>query len=183
MLITPICVRPVLPNCLDGGQHTGDRNWGIFLSGLTMSLGSAIVLILQLHQLQGLAGFCNVLSFEELTLKQRQWPQGSWVVLSSNRARELAEQARSDTARPQGHWDFLAVWHLPLSQFSHHLNLKFLSVFWRLTCRSWNFFFCSSPRWAVSIQSLVFCLLLLVSVTGQSRQVAGPSLLCVLGYC
>lgn len=49
--------------------------------------------------------------------------------------------------------------------------------------RVMKFLFCSSPQWAVSIQSLVFCLLLLVSVTGQSRQVAGPSLLWVLGFC
>lgn len=112
-----------------------------------MSLGSAIVLILQLHQLQGPAGFYNILSFEELTLEQRQWPQESWVVLSSNRARETCRtsnrnkrRARTDTARPQGHWNFLAVWHLPLSQFSHYLNLKLLSVSWRLTCGSWNSF-------------------------------------------
>lgn len=89
MLIAPVCVNPVLPNLSQlPWWRTGDCNWGIFLSGHTRSLGSAIVLILQLDQLQRPAGFCNILCFEELTLKQRQWPQGSWVVLSSNRVRE-----------------------------------------------------------------------------------------------
>lgn len=89
MLVAPVCVNPVLCNLSQlPWWRTGDCNWGIFLSGGTMSLGSGIVPILQLDQLQRPAGFCNILCFEELTLKQRQWPQGSWVVLSSNRVRE-----------------------------------------------------------------------------------------------